>query len=300
MPAAVGMKEASPLLMNMFNTGYGKGGGAAFPNHRLLQHTLYATKSSEATIGDSNDIEVAAASSLPCRPRSSSAGRVRPSGTDLVQDVYDRLGVKRSDLSQASPDDVAAMNHIKKYSALFERGRSRSVSDCNREEENRPRSLSRGRLQWPPQRTTSDLLDAKPSSKWDQGLDEPNASTARSLIAVIDSNSPAKSKSYRSVATAMYGCKEISNDLMTNPKESKGEKTRITEKKSDPVLSPVEELGLSARSLKERMKAFSASRSSKKAENVKVEKETAPRYPPQINLFDDFVISGSEGVDEGG
>jgi len=98
------------------------------------------------------------------KPRSLSAGRARPTGRDLVNDVYQRLGVERPEYSSA-------------VAGLSERGRSPGLSTA--EDQRRARSLSRGRMRnrWPPPnaevpttptkptKTVRDLAPASPKSR---------------------------------------------------------------------------------------------------------------------------------------
>lgn len=111
------------------------------------------------------------------RSRSLSAGRTRQSTSDIVQDVYDRLGVNRADLSacdenlsaQKKTDGARPSPLADKFSSRYQdtanpgRGRQQAVSASTTEspesQQRRSRSLSRGRVantQWPPLQATNE------------------------------------------------------------------------------------------------------------------------------------------------
>jgi hypothetical protein len=131
----------------------------AYPNaeqRRLQQNSTLSTKSSDAILGDNSfGIQVPVLKPVSLRPRSLSTGRQRRKRDDLVQSVYDRLGVTRSALmADAVTPEVAAPAIPQRSKKSTERGRNReSVSEPEVLSSSRPRSLSRdGRLRtlWPP------------------------------------------------------------------------------------------------------------------------------------------------------
>ena len=130
------------------------------------------TRSNQAVVGESNrfssSLKSYTAAVDTTRPRSSSAGRTRSTGTDIVQEIYDRLGLTRGELFQAvsaDPKSQRLSNTSSSSNFLMstsdknssDRGRQTSMtSDSNPLQ--RPRSLSRGRQfrsLWPPTESTS-------------------------------------------------------------------------------------------------------------------------------------------------
>lgn len=166
----------------------------AYPTAALRQSRLGVHRSDSSTVTKSNTSKVDSSCSnenypsniakvkpeFKSRPRSLSTGRTRQSSTDLVQDVYNRLGVSRQDLGcceeslpfpkgSSSTPATTPDNFPSQVPQTTSRGRSRQpttlvgmpVPDSP---DRRSRSLSIGRIRtlWPP---TQDLSENSTSAK---------------------------------------------------------------------------------------------------------------------------------------
>ena len=152
-----------PLLLNVYNNG-----------HKVVAYPgIMPSKSTDAAVGGgskSSNFTMHALKRPNGKPRSMSAGRARPSGRDLVKDVYERLGVERPDTS--SPGSPS--------------GRGRTAAACSpglstAEDQRRARSLSRGRMRnrWPPSSSKEGAAPTSPPrTKAVRGASEAAGATA--------------------------------------------------------------------------------------------------------------------------
>ena len=299
------------------------------------------TGSNEAVVGDNNNSSTNIPGKAPIRlstitntsisavdatkPRSLSAGRIRMSGgSDLIQGIYDRLGVERGDLAtskmKGSTVHQGDIRQSFKNSGHGTMNEAYTTADSNRsttrgrttvqnsadigtndDGQARSRSLSRGRQFrsiWPPSESVSTATTTIKYRGTDAALDPILSPNHQRLNAVVCSPdevvavmlSPSRRKVHRDM-TAQY-----EDELLVAPKSSP---THATAKYKS-VISGSEDKTASSEvstatdvvsipggfSVKERMRAFSEP-TKKTTSEPKKAATPARNYPPLIDIFAD-------------
>jgi hypothetical protein len=316
-------RASDPLLLNIYNNGHKV---IAYPNahqRSLQQNSLLASKSSEATVGE-NSIQIPALKPVATRPRSLSASRTRRIGTDLVQDVYDRLGVTRGALVDSADTDHKFPSRLQQMGtvvAAAERGRSREPFE---DPAMRTRSWSRGRLRsrWPPATAAAnnaevlsspkpevrplrsannyetEVLSSKPRSF--RGIDDTAVLSPKPRV--FRSNSEAshlspKLRTFRDTAASIYRVHSRSTEWKDEKRESvvlKNSSSEWRDEKKEGDCNSQEcddEARSNVPSVRDRMHAFSGPEANKKVISPKrVDKPYASQFvvrehPPKIDIF---------------
>lgn len=233
------------------------------------------------------------------RPRSLSAGRTRRTASDLVQDVYNRMGVNYKRGENTLLDDA------KSEAAISEPTKNARGRELEQEgsPERRSRSLSRGRLarNWPPSQIVPPsrpiYTSASSTVPAPTGTTTAPASTAPSSSVISKSPRPTIGKmSPRPGQTSnSFGGKASPKrpaELKTSPK---AESSFAEEKKEDgPHLTPS--------SVKDRISIYGGNTKAKKQARA-VARAVDPQYaakfamrdhPPKIDIY------GEEKKDETG
>jgi len=225
-------KNTDPLLLNMYNNG-----------HKVVAYPgIVAAKSNEAAVGAPSAGSIASLLLSPTskreKPRAVSAGRVRrPSGRDLVLDIYERLGVERPETSSPTNNNTTAT--AANANNANPRGRSPGLRTAA--EQKRARSLSRGRVRnrWPPVQHAEPVRDdpaspPPPTNNSSVFLDEPPLSPRQQRgykvrAAAVYRNGgrdePSPNKNYNNSNTSMP-----TKDLMLNTSKSLTDWRRTLEK----------------------------------------------------------------------
>ena len=189
------------------------------------------TGSNEAVVGDNStstkapyrlssfsDTPISAVEAT--KPRSLSAGRTRPSGgVDLVQDIYDRLGISRGDLASSSKTSTGQQGDIRQSFLNYRNGPSKETSAVA----DSKTSMTRGR---------STMQNSADTGITDDGqLRSRSLSRGRQFRSIWPPSEsiPTSTITAPTKATAMTG---ISGPNPTSPKY------RRTDDALDPVLSP--------------------------------------------------------------
>jgi hypothetical protein len=294
------------------------------------------TRSNEAVVGGSNRVASSFLSSTPSdtsgsRPRSSSAGRTRTAGTDIVQEIYDRLGITRGAFFDAGSVDPKSQNQSGRFTAAnysmtatsskhgSERGRPIATTAdiaCIQ----RPRSLSRGRQfrsLWPPSESSAisafSTVSApkSPSRNTDAGGDpllSPKPQRGAQSSEVPGSFLSPKPRIFRNAPTE--------NGDALSPKSNSSQRNNIISQRHDskqydgPVDGVMKESQANAAndgecfingsSVKERMRAFSEpTTKSKKLSDTPKRPPVERNYPPLIDIFaEERVRQGSADMAE--
>lgn len=240
------------------------------------------------------------------RPRSLSAGRTRQFTSDLVQDVYDRLGVNRIDLSSCVDENASMPKKMDgssptalndkfpaRYQVAATRGRGRqpvspspgisvSTTDSPETSQRRSRSLSRGRVantQWPPAQSPN------------ENVHSPSQRSHRNAANGIIFNNSFSSNSKSTSNSDWKDEKKVENEDY-----SEVVKAVTSQECEDPILR------VTPPSVKDRSRIYGGSLSdqSTKPKNTKksniIRSNVSPNYatgfasrahPPKINIFED-------------
>jgi hypothetical protein len=248
------------------------------------------------------------------RPRSSSAGRTRTAGTDIVQEIYDRLGITRGAFFEAVSADPQSHNLSRKFpssnNSMITTSTKRS-SDRGRQiatttdsiSIQRPRSLSRGRqfhARWPPPESGSisafsTVTSPKSPSRNTDAVGDPMLSPKPQRGA----QNSEESGSFLSPKPRIFRNAQTEYVETLSPKSNSGQ--RITNQKhddkqnDDPVYGVISdgqthvtngECFINGSSVKERMRAFSEpTTKNKKLSDAPKRPPVERNYPPLIDIF---------------
>jgi hypothetical protein len=306
---------SDPLLRKMLGSS-ARHKVVAYPNaeqRRLQQNSTLSTKSSDAILGDNAfGIQVPVLKPVSLRPRSLSTGRQRRKRDDLVQSVYDRLGVTRgARLADVAPEVVPAVPHQRAKKST-ERGRNReSVSEPEVPSSSRPRSLSRdGRLRpmWPPtpasstaQIISTDAPVSVPpttgkSNRNDEGLNQETRSSKTS--SQTSEAAPLYSPTRRMVRSPeeaaeilspkpqyrLSGDKEVLKTRVYRNTATPKSDWRDEKKEADCISPDLDDSPLvNGPTVKDRMRAFIIPEAPKPVPK----KTNAKEYPPLIDIYAD-------------
>ena len=299
--------KTDPLVPNLDENGHEV---VAYPNLALSKSTepefAMGTGGRGPTASTRRSLHVLKRRSAT-KPRSLSAGRARPTGRDLVNDVYERLGVERPEYSSA----VAGLQ--------AERGRSPGLSTAA--DQRRARSLSRGRIRnrWPPSNAEVPTTPTKPT----KSVRESAPASPKSRVygpTDCEPTSPASPLrgTYKTTAANVYqnSREERAKEVTPLPtsKSMEWRKPADTEQRKEEMLpraiqsshsmewndekkdaeNPSEDGYMSPPSVKDRMRVFGndvkEAKSASKVSRRPVDKQYAAQFavrelPPKINIY---------------
>lgn len=243
----------------------------------------------------------------PGQQRSRSAGRAPQgkSSRDIVQDVYDRMGVSREDLGGDADKFQVRYRAAAALSANVEMPtRGRSFDACT-DGQRRARSLSRGRSvtgRWPPtreqdereQRGTRESAPERATTSMSMDTRVDNAPTTRhqvvqqqakqSLVAAVDDANRINRASSSTAASNPPSKKpsttrKAPEPLSTQPSDDQGE---------DPTGPGVPD-GISSLSVKDRVTALTGGKSNRNFPKRSLPVQYAKRPPPpKIDIYEEI------------
>ena len=213
------VNKNDPVLLDEYNV-----------EHKVVAYPSIGTaQSNEATVGVATTSSLLLSSPTTTsgheKPRSQSTGRVRRSGRDLVQDVYERLGVERPAAGSTTT-----------------RGRCPGLRTAA--EQQRARSLSRGRIRhrWPPSAAETARDEASALSKKQPTIrtTEPTPLSpkqqrgfrTRAAAVYRSSHSSRDDASFKETSASLNTNPTITKDLIINTKKSLSEWRRTLDKEA--------------------------------------------------------------------
>ena len=298
---------------NEFETSILSGNGAAYEGHKVVAMPSLGRKSVREVVSSREppSPSVVRRSTTPGQQRSRSAGRAPQgkSSRDIVQDVYDRMGVSREDLGgdmekfQSRYRAAAALSTNSDQPA---RGRSMDVATDG---QRRARSLSRGRSvtgRWPP---TREQDERELRATRDSALERANTNDSRIENATNNrhhsSHQQAKPSFVSIVDDSSRSSRPSSTPVAANSVSKKPSAT-TARKATDPLVSSVDDhaedpsgssspSAVSSFSVKDRVTAITGGKSNRNFPKRSIPVQYAKRpHPPKIDIYEEIRKNSEE------
>lgn len=294
---------------NEIETSFANGNSDLFNGHKVVAMPSLGGKSVREVVSSREPPAptVVRRSVTPGQQRSRSAGRAPQGKTsrDIVQDVYDRMGVSREDLGGDADKFQVRYRAAAALSANVEmpaRGRSLDVSTDG---QRRARSLSRGRSvtgRWPPtrdqdereQRATRDSAPDRTTTSISTDARVDNAPTSRhqvvhqqakqSLVAAVDD-----ANRINRASTVSAGSIAPSKKPSTTRKAPEPISLQPSDDQSEDPAVPGLPDGISNLSVKDRVTALTGGKSNRNFPKRSIPVQYAKRPPPpKIDIYEEI------------